>query len=158
MAVRLPVPGPSFLRERTIRLHAGPSDPGDPVAIGMGRPSETDDGWWMTHLWAFDDAGIIDTSRVAPRAGPPPAPPLTVMGPVFAGALAGLIGEEHGRQLVRLKLHPAADETLPWERPLIVQLAIRWDPVRAATMRPNALATEALEAFARAIQAAGRPG
>jgi hypothetical protein len=112
----------------------------------------------MTHLWVFDDAGIIDTVRIAPRAGPPPAPPLTVMGPVFAGALAGLIAEEEGRQLVRLKLHPAADETLPWERPLIVQLAIRWDPVRAATVRPNELASETLEAFARAIQAAGRPG
>src|SRR3972149_1680635 len=124
MAVRLPVPGPSFLRERTIRLHAGPSDPGGPVALGIGR---------------------LPTGRRA-------------VGPVFAAPLAGLIGEENGRQLVRLKPHPAADETQPWERPLIVQLAIRWDPVRAATMRPNALATEALEAFARAIQAAGRPG
>lgn len=146
------------MRERTIRLHAGPTHPGDPVAIGMARPSETVDGWWMTHIWAFDAEGIIDTRRIAPRAGPPPAPPLMVMGPVFAGALAGLIAQEEGRQLIRLKLHPAPDETRPWERPLVIQVAIRWEPVRAATMRPNDLAAEALEAFARAIDAAGRPG
>jgi hypothetical protein len=158
MAVVVPVPGPSFLRERTIRLHPGPNDPGEAVSIGLGHPSLTDEGWWMTHLWAFDAGGIIDTGRIAPRAGPPPAPPLVVMGPVFAGALAGLIAEEDGRQQVRLKLHPAWDETLPWGRPLIIQLAIRWDPVRAAAMRPTVLAAEVLEAFARAIQAAGRPG
>lgn len=158
MVVRLPAPGPSFLRERKIRLHAGPTDQGDPAWLGMARPSETDDGWWMTHVWAFDEAGIIETRRIAPRAGPPAVPPLMVIGPSFAGALSGLIAEEDGRRLVRLKLHPAADEGRPWDRPLIVQLAIRWDPVRAATMRPNQLANEALDAFAQAIRAAGRPG
>jgi hypothetical protein len=158
MVVRLPVPGVSFLRERTIRLHSGPADPGEPVSMGMGRPSQTDDGWWLTHAWLFDADGIIDTSRIAPRAGPPPAPPLLIMGPVFAGALSGLIAQEGGRQLVRLKLHPAPDEARPWERPLIVQIAIRWDPLTTATMRPNALAAEALEAVARAVEAAGRPG
>lgn len=158
MAVRLPVPGPSFVRERSIRLHAGPTTQGDPVGIGLGRPSQTDDGWWLTHAWVFDADGIIDTRRIAPPAGPPSAPPLAIMGPVFAGALSGLIAQEGGRQLVRLKLHPAADEARPWERPLIVQLAIRWDPVRAATMRPGDLGAEALDAFARAVEAAGRPG
>jgi hypothetical protein len=157
MVVRLPVPGVSFLRERTIRLHAGPADPGEPASMGMGRPSQTEDGWWLTHAWLFDADGIIDTSRIAPRAGPPPAPPLLIMGPVFAGALSGLIAQEGGRQLVRLKLHPAPVEARPWERPLIVQIAIRWDPLTTATMRPNALAAEALEALARAVEAAGRP-
>ena len=158
MVVRLSVPGISFLRERTLRLHAGPADPGDPVSLGMGRPSLTDDGWWLTHAWLFDDDGVIDAVRIAPRAGPPPAAPLQIMGPVFAGALSGLIAQEGGRQMVRLKLYPAPDETRPWERPLIVQLAIRWDPITTATMRPNDLAAEALGALARAVEAAGRPG
>jgi hypothetical protein len=153
MVVRLPVPGISFLRERTLRLHASPIDPGDPVGLGMGRPSVTDDGWWLTHAWLFDAEGVIDAIRVAPRAGP-----LQVMGPVFAGALSGLIAQEAGRQMVRLKLYPAPDETRPWERPLVVQLAIRWDPVTTATMRPTELATEAMDALARAVEAAGRPG
>jgi len=81
-----------------------------------------------------------------------------VIGPTFAGALAGLIAEEDGRRLVRLKLHPAADDDRPWERPCIVQLAVKWDPVRATTMRTNELASEVVQAFARSIEAAGRPG
>jgi hypothetical protein len=124
----------------------------------MSQPTETDDGWWLTHLWAYDAEGVIDTLTVAPRAGPPPLPPLMVIGPAFAGALAGLIAEEDGRRLVRLKLHPAADDDRPWERPCIVQLAVKWDPVRAATMRTNELAGEVVQAFARAIEAAGSPG
>ena len=158
MVVRLPVPGVSFLRERTIRLHAGPRDAGEPVNAGMAQPSTTDDGWWMTQAWLHDGEGVIDTLRIAPRAGPPPAPPLLVMGPVFAGALSGLIAQEGGRQQVRLRLHPAADESRPWERPLIVQVAIRWDPLTTATKRANVLAAEVLEALARAVEAAGRPG
>ena len=107
MADRLPTPGPSFARERIVRLHAGPADPGVAVRVGMSKPTETEDGWWLAHLWAFDADGIIDTRSVAPRSGPPPVPPLSVIGPTFAGALAGLIAEEDGRRLVRLKLHPA---------------------------------------------------
>jgi hypothetical protein len=156
VASRLPTPGPSFARERIVRLHAGPADPGVAVRIGMSRPAETDDGWWMTSLWAFDADGVVDTLAVAPRAGPPPAPPQMVFGPAFAGALAGLIAEEDGRRLVRLKIHPAPDESRPWERPCILQVALRWDPVRAATMRPNELVAEVVGAFARALEAAGR--
>ena len=140
-----------------MRLHAGPADPGVAVRVGMSKPTETDDGWWLAHLWAFDAAGIIDTLSVAPRSGPPPVPPLSVIGPTFAGALAGLIAEEDGRRLVRLKLHPASDESRPWERPCIVQLAVRWEPVRAATMRTNELAGEVVRAFARALESAGSP-
>lgn len=156
MAVPMPVPEISYLRERTMRLHAGPGDPGEPVQLGMGRPTRTDDGWWLTHAWLFDAEGVIDTSRIAPRSGPPPGAPLQVMGPIFAGALSGRIAQEGGRQLVRLKLHPAPDETRPWERPLILQIAIRWDPLTTATTRPSVLAAEALEALARAVEAAGR--
>jgi hypothetical protein len=124
----------------------------------MSHPTETEDGWWLAHCWAFDADGIIDTRSIAPRSGPPPAPPLMIIGPAFAGALSGLIAEEDGRRLVRLKLHPAADDDRPWERPCIVQLAIKWDPVRVATMRANELAGEVVQAFARAIEAAGSPG
>ena len=124
----------------------------------MSHPTETEDGWWLAHCWAYDTDGIIDTLVIAPRAGPPPVPPLMIIGPAFAGALAGLIAEEDGRRLVRLKLHPAADDDRPWQRPCIVQLAVKWDPVRAATMRTNDLAGEVVQAFARAISAAGSPG
>lgn len=158
MADRLPPPGPSFARERIVRLHVGPVDPGLPVRIGLGRPTETDDGWWLSHLWAFDDDGVIDTLTVAPRSGPPPVPPLMILGPSFAGSLSGLIAEEDGRRLIRLRLHPAADESRPWERPCIVQVAVRWEPLRAATMRPNELAAEVVTAFATALEAAGHPG
>ena len=140
-----------------MRLHAGPADPGVAVRVGMSKPTETEDGWWLAHLWAYDADGIIDTRSVAPRSGPPPVPPLSVIGPTFAGALAGLIAEEDGRRLVRLKLHPAGDESRPWERPCIVQLAVRWEPVRAATMRTNELAGEVVRAFARALEVAGSP-
>ena len=140
-----------------MRLHAGPADPGVVVRVGMSKPTETDDGWWLAHLRAYDSAGIIDIRSVAPRSGPPPAPPLSVIGPTFAGALAGLIAEEDGRRLVRLRLHPAVDETRPWERPCIVQLAVRWEAVRAATMRTNELAGEVVQAFARALEVAGSP-
>ena len=90
--------------------------------------------------------------------GPPPGPPLATLGPSLAGALAGLIDQEDGRQLIRLRMPPAADETRPWERPLLLMTAIRWDPIRAATLRPNELARELLRAFASAVEAAGSVG
>jgi hypothetical protein len=152
---RLPVPGPSYLKERTVRL-GGPDAPA--ITLGMNAPTSTDDGWWLTLIWAHDPDGILDARQVAPPAGPPADPPLLVLGPAFAGALSGLIAQENGRQVVRLRLPPAADESRPWERPLIVQLALKWDPIRAATMTPNQLASEALDAFGRALEAARRPG
>ena len=124
----------------------------------MARPSTTDDGWWLTHVWAADGGWIVVAREVAPLGGPPPLPPQLVLGPTFAGALAGFVAEEDGRQLVRMRLLPAADETHPWDRPLIAQIAIRWDPVRASTLRPSELAEEALGAFERAVAAAGRAG
>lgn len=122
----------------------------------MAPPSTTDDGWWLGHVWASDAEGLVDMIDLAPVAGPPPAPPQAVIGPVFAGALAGLIAEERGRQLVRLRLHPARDEARAWERPCLVQVAIKWDPVRAATMPADELANAVLEAFGRAVMAADR--
>ncbi len=122
----------------------------------MAPPSTTDDGWWLGHVWASDADGLVDMIDLAPLAGPPPTPPQAVIGPAFAGALAGLIAEEGGRQLVRLKLHPASDEARSWERPCLVQVAIKWDPVRAATMPAQDLATAVQEAFGRAVVAADR--
>jgi 4-hydroxybenzoate polyprenyltransferase len=44
------------------------------------------------------------------------------------------------------------------DRPLLLVTAIRWDPVRSATMRPNELARELLRAFGRAVEGVGAPG
>ncbi len=158
MSGRVPVPGPSFVREETVTLRAAADTVAPRVRLGMSPPSTMEDGWWLSTLWAFDDDGIVDVRSIAPLAGPPPTPPLMVLGPAFAGALSGLILEEGGRQQIRFRLPPAPDESKPWDRPLIVWLAVTWDPVRAAVMRPNELAREVLRAFGAAITAAGRPG
>jgi hypothetical protein len=154
-AERLPA-RPSYMRERTVRLgRAGESE--RVVYVGMDRPTSTADGWWTAVAWARDEAGIVSCLDVAPLAGPPPDPPLARMGPAFAGSLSGLVAEIAGRQAVRLRLPEAADPARPWDRPLILQIALQWDPVRAATTTPNALAAEALGAVAHAIDAASRP-
>jgi hypothetical protein len=122
----------------------------------MSVPSIMDDGWWLATLWAEDRDGVLEAINVAPAGGPPPGPPLQTLGPSMAGALAGLVAEENGRQLVRFRMPPADDESRPWERPLIVWAAVRWDPVRAAVRR-NELSRELLRAFARSVEAAGKP-
>jgi len=147
----LRVPGPSYLRPLAVHLAGDPGDPPRTLTLGMSRPSTTDDGWWLGHLWAADGEAIADASVLAPPGGLPEPP--AAIGPSFAGALAGLVAEEDGRQLVRLKLYPAADQDRPWERPLALQVAIRWDPVRATTMQPNELAGAVLDAFGRALAA-----
>ncbi len=152
----MPSPGPSFVREETLRLRAA-SGQGLEIRLGMTAPSVMEDGWWLTHLWAEDADGVVDSRMVAPLAGPPPGPPLLTIGPSLAGALAGFLDQEDGRQLIRLRMPPAPDEARPWERPLVLMTAVRWDPVRAATLRPNELARELLRAFAQAVQAAGSP-
>jgi hypothetical protein len=153
---RLPAPGPSFIREESVTLAGRPGEAGD-VSIGLSAPSVMDDGWWLTHLWAQDTRGVVSARDAAPAAGPPAGPPLLSMGPILAGALAGLIDQEDGRQLIRLRMPPAPDESRPWERPLLLMTAIRWDPVRSATMRRNELARELLRAFGRAVEAVGSP-
>ena len=156
-ADRLPSPGPSFIREQRLRLPAPAGALGREVRLGLTPPSIMDDGWWLTHLWAADEEGVIDARAAAPSSGPPPGPPLQALGPALAGALAGLLDQEDSRQLIRLRMPPAEDEARPWERPLLVMAAVRWDPVRAATLRPNELARELLRAFARAVEVAGAP-
>ena len=158
MAEALPVPGTSFVRDEPVSLHGQSGDTGSRLRAGMTAPSVMDDGWWLAHLWVADDEGIVDALSIAPSAGPPPGTPVTAIGPRLAGALAGLIGEEDGRQLIRLRLPAAADEARPWERPLLCMLAIRWDPVRSAVMSRDELARELLRGLAAAVEAVSRPG
>jgi hypothetical protein len=156
----LTVPGPSFAKEEPVLIggRAGAGESRDRLSAGLTSPSVTDDGWWLTHLWIAEGATIADATRIAPAAGPPPGTPLDALGPRLAGALSGLIAEEDGRQLIRLRMPPAADEARPWQRPLLCMLAIKWDPVRASVMSRNELARELLRGFAAAAEAAGRPG
>ena len=157
-AERVPSPGPSFARAEPLLLGERAGTPGLRLRLGMARPSVTDDGWWLTSLWAEDEDGVIEARVFAPRAGPPPGAPLGVIGPALAGALAGLLDQEDDRQLIRLRMPPAPDEARPWERPLMLWVAVRWDPVRASTMRENELAAELMRAFRAALLAAASPG
>jgi hypothetical protein len=147
---RLPPPGPSFLREHEVRV-------GDrALRAGMARPAEAD-GWWMTLLWVADDEGVVSFRDVAAAAGPPPEPPLARLGPALSGALSGLILEDAGRLQLRVAgLVAPEDPARPWRAPLAVRAAFRFEPARAATMRPNELAETVLAAFRRAVERLGR--
>lgn len=149
---RLPHPGPSFLREQEIRV-------GERVLhAGMARPTEGPDDWWLGVLWVTDAEGVVSFRDVAPAGGPPPEPPLARLGPALAGSLSGLIREEDGRLAIRLTpVVPPDDTTRPWRCPLAVRAAFRWEPARAATMRPNELAEEVLSGFRRSVAGLARP-
>lgn len=123
----------------------------------MGRPSDAPDGWWLSILWVSDEEGVARFRDVAPDAGPPPDPPLARLGPALSGGLSGLILEENGRLSIRLGLiAPSADPNRPWLAPLAVRAAFKWEPMRAATMRPNELAETVLTAFRRAVESLHR--
>jgi hypothetical protein len=151
MTEPLPAPGPSFLREQELRV-------GDrQLLAGMSRPSTPADDWWTAILWVADEDGVAAFVDLAPAAGPPPDPPLARLGPALAGGLSGLILEDAGRLQIRLGLVvPPEDGERPWRCPAIVRAAFRWEPARAASMRPNVLAAEVLTAFRRAIESLGR--
>jgi hypothetical protein len=151
MPDRLAAPGPSYLRHQEIRI-------GDrTLRAGMSRPSTPSGDWWTTVLWVEDDDGIVSFRDAASPAGPPAEPPLARLGPAFAGSLSGLILEDDGRLQVRLGLIvPPEDPERPWRCPLLVRVACRWEPARAAAMRPNELAGEVLTGFRRAIETLGR--
>ena len=108
MADRLPVPGPSYVKDEPIRSRDPNAAAAAPLHAGMTSPSVTDDGWWLAHLWVADDAGVVEATELAPAAGPPPGTPIAALGPRLAGSLSGLIAEEEGRQLIRLRM-PAAE-------------------------------------------------
>ena len=151
MPDRLPQPGPSFLREQAIER-------GDRVLrIGMSRPATTDDGWWLALVWVADDDGIVSFVDLAPAAGPRPEPPLARLGPSVAGALSGMILEDEGRLCIRLAtVTPPDDPGRPWRVPAAIRAAFRWEPMRAAAMRPNELAETVMSAFRRSAEALGR--
>lgn len=155
---RLTPPGPSYVVEEQVRLRGAIDSGGRRLRAGMTTPSVTDDGWWLAHLWIADAEGVIDTLDIAPAAGPPPGAPLDALGPRIAGSLSGLIDQEAGRQLIRLRMPPPDNEQRPWARPLLCMLAVRWDPVRAAVMSREELARDLLVGFAAAVEAVGRPG
>jgi hypothetical protein len=68
-----------------------------------------------------------------------------------------MILEEGGRLSIRLAtVVPAADPARPWRVPVAVRAAFRWEPMRAATMRPNELADTVLAAFRRAVEGLSR--
>ncbi len=152
MPDRLPLPGPSFLREHALEAN------GRMLRAGLTRPSTTDDGWWLAIAWIADDDGIVPFVDLAPVAGPRPEPPLAMLGPSLAGGLSGLILEDAGRLCIRLAtVVPADDPIRPWRVPAAVRTAFRWEPMRAAAMRPNELAETVLAAFRRAAEGLGRP-
>ena len=149
---RLPPPGPSFLREHA--LETG----GRSLSVGMSRPTTTDDGWWLAIVWIADPEGIVSFVELAPAGGPRPEPPLARLGPSLAGALSGMILEDGGKLCIRLAtIVPAEDPTRPWRVPAAIRAAFRWEPMRAAAMRPNELAETVLAAFRRSAEGLGRP-
>ncbi len=151
MTARLAPPAASFIREHEVVV-------GDRrLRAGMDRPAEIE-GWWLAVLWVADGEGIVPCREVAPAAGPPPGTPAARLGPLLSGGLSGYILEDDGRQQLRLRLPvPPDDEGHPWSAPLVVQLAVRWEPARAASITPAKLADIALAAFRRAVEAIGWP-
>ncbi|HEX8939535.1 MAG TPA: hypothetical protein VF763_05170 [Candidatus Limnocylindrales bacterium] len=151
MPPRLPAPGPSFLKPLDYRL-------GDRAfACGVDRPRDMD-GWWLALFWVAEGDEVAEFRDLGPRAGPPPGSPLLRLGPAFAGALGGYVLEEDGRQQFRLRLgQPPRDEARPWDVPAAVLVAVRFEPLRAATMRPTELADVVLAAFVRALDSLARP-
>ena len=123
----------------------------------MSRPSIPADDWWTAVLWVAGGGGLATFAELGPAAGPPPDPPLARLGPSLAGGLSGLILEDAGRLQIRLGLVvPPEDPERPWRCPAAVRAAFRFEPARAATLRGNALASEVLTAFRRAIEGLGR--
>jgi len=124
----------------------------------MARPSEAPDGWWLTILWVADADGVVSFRDVAPDAGPPPDPPLGRLGPAISGALSGMILEDAGRLQLRMgHVVPPDDPTRPWRTPLAIRAGFRFEPARAAAMRPNELSETVLTAFRRSIEGLHRP-
>ncbi len=127
------------------------------LQVGMSRPSMPADDWWTALMWVAAQDGLVSFVELAPAAGPPPDPPLARLGPALAGGLSGMILEDAGRLQIRLGLvAPPEDADRPWRCPASVRAAFRWEPARAAALRPNALAAEVLTAFRRAIEGLGR--
>ncbi len=141
----LAVPGPSFLREQEVRV-------GDRrYFAGMSRPADADE-WWVAILWLADGGMLARFDDLTP-GGPPPEPPAARLGTSIAGNLSGLILEDAGRVQLRLgPVLPPSEPDRPWRGPAMLRIGIRWEPARAATLRPNELANEVLTAIRRAAE------
>jgi len=63
---RLPLPGPSFLREQQLETR------GRVLRVGMSQPTTTDDGWWLAIAWVSDAEGVVSFVDLAPAGGPRP--------------------------------------------------------------------------------------
>jgi len=149
---RLPLPPPSFLHEHLLEIR------GRLLRAGMSRPTTTDDGWWLAIAWVADEEGVVPFADLAPAGGPPPAPPLAILGPSLSGALSGMILEDAGRLSIRLAtVAPPDDPARPWRVAAAIRAAFQWEPMRAAATPPNELAETFLAAFRRAAEGLARP-
>jgi hypothetical protein len=69
-----------------------------------------------------------------------------------------MILEESGRLSIRLAtVVPADDPARPWRVPAAIRAGFKWEPMRAAAMRPNELAEAVLAGFRRAADGLARP-
>jgi hypothetical protein len=146
----LPPPGPSFLKEQQVALG------GRRFRVGLSQPATIDE-WWLAVAWVAEGDRLASFADLAPVAGPPPEPPAARLGLTLGGGLSGMILEDDGRLQIRVgPAVPPPDPERPWRAPAIVRLGFRWEPARAATLRPTELATEVLTAFRRAVESLGR--
>ena len=153
-AERLPLPGISFLKVRPIAIEGRMEGE---IRACANQPYEHDE-WWTALFWVQDHDGVVSCREVAPLAGPPPVAPLERYGALMTNGLGDLLAVEEGRFCLKLNLlGKAADPSEPWRRPLALQVAAKWDPMRVATMSGSKVAEAALDAFARAVEVAHRP-
>ena len=151
MSPRLSPPAASFIREHEVRI-------GDlRLRAGIDRPTEIE-GWWLAVLWVVDDEGIVPCRLVAP----PPARrriPRTLAWDRSSRAAcpASSWRTKNASSCASACRCRPMSPIDPWSAPLVVQLAVRWEPARAAAMTPSKLADVALAAFRRAVEAASRP-
>ncbi len=151
MPDRFPPPGPSFIAEQAIAIGLASG------LVGLTAPTRLDD-LWLTVLWAGDADGACRFVELAPRAGPPPDPPLLRLGPAIAGGLSGLIAEVDGRLAIRLApVAPPDDPARPWRMPAVIRAAFGFEPARAAVLSDTELAEEVLGAFRHAVSGLSRP-
>jgi len=140
----LPSPGPSYIKE--LALESG----GDRL-LGISAP-QTLEEWWVAMLWCERNGRVMEFAELAPAYGIPPGSPLLRLGPGISGAMSGLILEEGGRQQLRLRLgQPPDDPEEPWYAPLVVIVALRFEPARILTMQGSEIARTVLDAFREAV-------
>ncbi|MFM8403202.1 MAG: hypothetical protein ACKN98_01490, partial [Candidatus Limnocylindrus sp.] len=154
-AERLPLPGTSFLKERSIVIEGRAAGE---IRAGATQPSTLTDGWWIALFWVQDGEGVVSCREVAPLAGPPRITPLERYGVLMTNGLGDLLAVEDGRSCLKVRLvGDAVDPSEPWRRPLAMQVAAKWDSLRIATMSGSKVAEAALDAFARAVEVAHKP-